>query len=139
MSDFRVEVFGAKEVVRAFKALGFNIGPDLKKEFRVIAYLLARLIAARTPKRKGNLAGSVQPTSTQKGFGVKVGGGRAPFYVFPQEFGGTVPLYGGPKRVLVKPYNRSGYFIFPTIRSARPDIQRAADQAIGRAIERHFR
>lgn len=133
--NFRVRLVGHREVVKALRTVGVNLGPELKKQYKVIGYLLARMIRARSPSAR--LGATARPYATQRGFGVKVGSAAAPF-VFPAEFGGTVPLFGGPRRVQYKPYSREGYFIFPTLRDARDDIQRAADTAVERAITRHF-
>jgi hypothetical protein len=138
-----IRVVGARELRKALKAVDTEAPKAISRVHRAIAQLYAvtaRSKAGSRPRNQqmGHIAPTIRGSGTLTKATLKAGGTRAPD-IFVQEFGGRVPLFGDRSRkVLVRPRNTDGYFIYPTIKEKRPVTERIYTQAIEQAIRKHF-
>lgn len=132
-----LKVEGLRELRKALRGIDKDAPREITRAHREVAKLIVPAARQAAPRQSGDLAASIRAGGTQKTPTVTVGGTKVA-YAYPQEFGGTVPLFGGP-RVQIKPFRRQGYFLFPAIRSSEGKIREAYLTALDRAIARFRR
>lgn len=143
---FRVE--GLKEFRSALRDAGKDVAKELQKENKALAVEVAAEVrtaySALHPALSGRGMGSIRGLATGVTAAVAIGSDRAP-YVLGQEFGANhrslVGRAGGRGRRVGRGrssmrqfplYQRSGHFLYPTLRSTVPKIKQRYLTALNR-------
>lgn len=143
MTDYKVEVKGVNELVRAFKKVDSDVPVGLRKEMLSIATEVTGAIQQKVPWKTGRASGSVRPRASQRGAGIAFGGNAAPYFPW-LDFGGTTGKGHRPGQrysgSVVRPWlgnpTGEGRYVYPTIRDKGEDIERAAEDAVVNAAKR---
>lgn len=124
-NDIKVRIVGMAELKRAFKHVDDELPKELKTRFGLIARAVVSKVQGKVPQVSGTAASSYVPRSTATGAGLAFGGTKAPYAPW-LDFGGHV----GRNRSVARPFIREGRYLYPTIKEMRPEIARAAEEAI---------
>lgn len=120
-----VRVVGLKELQTELKALNAALPREIRKALNQVAVTVAQGTQRRVPRGDtGNARASVKPASTQTMARVVAGGKKAPYYPW-LDFGGTVGpgKHGkGSKGSIVRPFVKSGRYLYPTYSAGRQSI-----------------
>jgi hypothetical protein len=143
VTDYKLEVKGINELVRAFKKVDTDIPAGLRKELLAVATDVAGAIQQDVPWRTGKAARSVRPRASQRGAGIAFGGNAAPYFPW-LDFGGTtgkghrpgVPYSGSVKREWLGNPRGEGRYVYATIRDKGKDIEEAVEVAVVNAAKR---
>jgi hypothetical protein len=133
--EYKVQVKGVKEMVKALKALDADLPKQLRKSFLVIAGKIADRIRSGVPVGPtGHAAGSVKARATQRGASVVGGGAAAPYYPWLDFGGGRKHARGvqpgGSPGSFRRTYFKEGRYMFPVIHDELEDTLAAAQQAL---------
>ena len=126
-NDVTIQVKGLKEYQKALKNIDESAGPELRKGLNEVAEVVASTARSLVPVRSGRAAGSIQPGSTQRGARIKVGGDKAPYYLW-LDFGGHV----GRLNSVSRPFFTIGRYIYPTLKSKREMVIQKLDEVLDR-------
>jgi hypothetical protein len=143
VTDYKLEVKGINELVRAFKKVDTDIPAGLRKELLAVATDVAGAIQQDVPWRTGKAARSVRPRASQRGAGIAFGGNAAPYFPW-LDFGGTTGkghrpgarFSGSVVREWLGRPRGEGRYVYPTIRDKGDDIEKAVEDAVVNAAKR---
>lgn len=130
MTVGRVEVEGLKELRKALKQVDANFPKALQRANKRAAEIVAARARSKVPVRSGRAASTMRATATQTYGAVKFGGAKAPYAAW-LDFGGRV----GRNNSIVRPYRRSGRYVYPALAEVRPRVIDTYKQAIELLIE----
>ncbi len=147
-----LRIVGVREFVRDLKSVDASLPKELRLENRALAgALLPRVQGAyreyypkagsrsRPGRRRTTATGGIRVVATQKSSGIRIGGARYP-YLPGQEFGSNRYRQFAPWTGLGPGGHGSyGRFLFPTIRRAMPQVERAYAGVVRRVFERAIR
>lgn len=127
--DYKVEIHGVRELNSALKKVDAELPKELRVRFLGIANEVIGVAQQKMPYQTGEAANSIKPRASQKGAGIAfpAGGGvyKAAYYPW-LDFGGAV----GRKKSSVRPFIKTGRFIYPAIEESKGDIEEAALDAV---------
>jgi hypothetical protein len=143
MTDYRLEVKGINESIRAFKKVDSDIPAGFRKEMLAIASDVAGEAQQRVPWKSGKAARSIKPRASQRGAGIAFGGSAAPYFPW-LDFGGTTGkghrpgqrFSGSVSREWLGNPRGEGRYVYPAIRDKSDDIEKAAEAAVINAAKR---
>lgn len=158
-----VQIVGGRELRRALKNTEDGLD-ELARVHREAAQMVVRHVIG-PPRRTGRWIGSLQARGTRTMGYVQGGGPRAPHFGV-QEFGGSVPRRGrkgtklirhrgkhlrgiaaeytlatrqaSSRRTVIKPYKRSGYYLFPALKRTRPLIYERFQTTVEGVLSKSF-
>lgn len=121
----RIKVDGLRELQAALKSADSNLPKELRKALNLASDEIIDYARPRFPKRSGRAAASLKARSTQKLARVGLGGARAPYAPW-LDFGGRV----GPGRSVVRPFYKSGRYVYKGLEVRRPQIIEIMNDAL---------
>lgn len=127
MSEVTIHVQGLKEYQKALKNIDNSLGPELRKGLNEVAEIVVRGVVPLVPRRTGAAASSVKAGSTQRGANIKVGGNKAPYYLW-LDFGGRV----GRNKSIRRPFLKEGRYVYPTLRNKRDEAIEKLEEVLDR-------
>lgn len=125
-----IKVIGLKEFNKGIKRLDKDLPKGVRLAFNEAADIVIDAARPKIPRRSGRAAGSLKAQSTQTLARISVGGNRAPYYPW-LDFGGKV----GRRNSVVRPFYRSGRYIYPTLAEKRDVITAAMLKSITELAE----
>ena len=139
----KVQVDGLRELTKALRQTDKQAPKAVSRAHKKVAGIVVRQAQANArgrPRRQrmGHIEKTIKARGSQRRAQIAAGGSRAPD-IFVQEFGGRVPLFGNQQRkVLARPRNRSGWFLYPAIRETRDEVMEAYLDELDDALRDHF-
>lgn len=135
-----LKVEGLREATSAMRKVKGETPKEVSQYHKQVAELVAResKTAANTRPRKvrtGHIERAIRTRGTQREAAVRVVSPDA----FVQEFGGRAPLFGNRNRwFTVRPRNKDGWFLYPTVKRNRDRINRFYLKGLEEAIKRYW-
>lgn len=104
-----VHVTGLAEYKKALRQIDNQLGTELRKGLNEVAQVVVDAARPKVPFLIGRAQASMKPGSSQNAAQIKVGGDKAPHYMW-LDFGGRV----GRHKSVVRPFLKGGRFVYPT-------------------------
>lgn len=125
VSGDAVRVEGLRELRRDLGRVDKVLPKKLRGRLKTIGDKVAGIVRGRMPSRSGRARGSVK--SGVSGNNAYIQGGRktVPYFGW-LDFGGVLRPTGRRRGTQSRPRLKAGRYIYPAIRQAQPDTQRAA-------------
>lgn len=117
----------SKQARDALRQVARQVDPAAARALTDVAGRVVAQVRAAVPRKSGRATASVR----KSGAGLEFGGAVAPYFPW-LDFGGKV----GRKQLVTRPYESKGRYVFPAIRQHRADMEREAERALGKVIQR---
>jgi hypothetical protein len=125
MSSSSIRVVGLNEFRKGLRGMDRGLPKSVRVALNDVADVLIDATRPKIPRRTGAAAASLKAQSTQSAARISVGGTKAPYYPW-LDFGGKT----GRRKSVVRPFYRSGRYIYPTLAEQREAIQDAMLKAL---------
>lgn len=120
-----IKVVGLNEFRKGLRGMDRELPKTVRLALNGVADVLIDATRPKIPRRTGAAAASLKAQSTQSAARIAVGGAKAPYYPW-LDFGGRT----GRKKAAVRPFYKSGRYIYPTLAEQRDNIQDAMLKAM---------
>lgn len=130
MSGNAIKVVGLNEFRKGLRTLDRDLPKGVRLALNEAAETLIAAAKPKIPRRSGAAAVSLRAQSTQSAARVAVGGPKAPYYPW-LDFGGRT----GRRRSVVRPFYKSGRYIYPTLADEGDKIRAAMLKALTKLAE----
>lgn len=123
-----IQITGLREFVRGLKAMDRNHAKKVRKIFNKAAKIIVADARPRVPvgpPAGGHASVSIKAASTQNAAKVSEGGSKYPYMPW-LDFGGKV----GHNNSVVRPFFKSGRFIWKSFKEKRPDVLESLQQGL---------
>lgn len=127
--DLSVRVDGLDDLRRGLRKVDKGLSRGLGQAGKNAAKIVADAARGEVPQRSGSAAQSVRALADRGGGAVKAGGPKAPYYPW-LDFGGRV----GRQKATVRPFRKSGRYIFPALEKHRDDVVREFERLVAAVI-----
>lgn len=103
-----IHVTGLIEYKQALRQIDNKLGAELRKGLNTVAEVVVEAARPKVPYLTGAAQDSMKAGSSQIAAQIKVGGTKAPHYMW-LEFGGAV----GRNKSVVRPFLKEGRYVYP--------------------------
>jgi len=115
--EFKIEITGMKEFLKAVKAVDPEHAKQLRKDLNRAAGVIVQEARSRVAVVTGKARGTIRAASTQRMARVSAGGNRAPYYGW-LDFGG----WGARNKSVYRNFIREGRYLYRSYYENRAEI-----------------
>jgi hypothetical protein len=126
-----LHVRGLKEYKAALRQIDKKLGGELRKGLNEVAQVVIEAARPQVPYLTGAAQASMKAGSSQNAAQIKVGGAKAPHYMW-LEFGGRV----GRNKSVVRPFIKGGRYVYPTAAQKHDVLVDKLEDVIGALTRR---